>query len=361
MNINLMNIHKDMARDLSSRLEMCTQISPTFYNARCPVCKDSKKDLTKKRFFIHEKGNTLRCYCHNCAGTNKITSNVWISTFIKELHPDIYLRYSEQMASMSDNNKQVSYINTLINNPNNVKLSQFIKNKKESVYPKKIFNMVRLDILIDKAPNHLLSKYIVNRQIPKYTLNRLYATEDFKKDMLNVPSFKVQVEKLYDNTKAIIMPLFNSKNILIGFQARFMSDTFRFLTLMLPNEDKIFGAEQLNTDIDHYILEAPLDSLHIKNSVATLDSNLNKASILSSNFIYIHDNQPRSKEITNIMEATIRRNDKIVIFSLDNKLKDVNDMITKGYIKQDLIMEYIRNNTYQGEEAMDKFLEWKLI
>jgi len=47
MNLNLISIHKEMARDLSSRLDMCTQTSPTFYNARCPVCKDSKKDLTK--------------------------------------------------------------------------------------------------------------------------------------------------------------------------------------------------------------------------------------------------------------------------------------------------------------------------
>jgi hypothetical protein len=365
-----------MADDLIHSLDQGVKLSNTLYNARCPVCGDSKKDKSKKRFYIYQKnGSTrslddstiLKCYCHNCSASNNITNGVWISTFVRELYPSIYERYRTELIEANNSSNNVKYVNKILKTPQidatSYGIASIMRNNIINLsfdYPKTILDMTRLDIVLDINPSHNIVKYTLNRKLPISQFKRLYVTNEFKRSMSKIKIFKNRVKKLYDNTQALIMPMFKNNKI-IGFQARFLSDSFRFLTLMNPNEEKFFGLEKLDCNIPHYTLEAPLDSLHVNNSIATLDSNLNKSSIIDNDFILVFDNQPRSREICKAMKNVISENKKIVIFDHGNHYKDINDMVKFGFIDNDNVNSYLERNTYQGDQALDKFYEWKKI
>ena len=81
---------------------------------------------------------------------------------------------------------------------------------------------------------------------------------------------------------------------------------------------------------------------------------------LNDNLVYIFDNQPRNKEIVQLMEEAISLNKRVFIppSELDWKtMKDINEMYLNGYDVDKLIEE----NIYQGIFAQLKFADWKKI
>jgi hypothetical protein len=74
-------------------------------------------------------------------------------------------------------------------------------------------------------------------------------------------------------------------------------------------------------------------------------------------FVFVYDNEPRSREIVAKIETTIRRGNKVVIFPKSIKEKDLNDMALAGHDVQSLV----ESNTYSGLEAQLKLNEWKRV
>jgi len=76
-----------------------------------------------------------------------------------------------------------------------------------------------------------------------------------------------------------------------------------------------------------------------------------------SNPVWIYDNEPRNREITNRISKTIDSGQSVVIWpdSIDDK--DINDMVMSGLDVQSVI----ESNTYSGLQAKLKFNTWKKI
>ena len=73
--------------------------------------------------------------------------------------------------------------------------------------------------------------------------------------------------------------------------------------------------------------------------------------------MWIYDNEPRNKEITDRISKTINSGQSVVIWpdSIDDK--DINDMVMSGLD----VMSVIESNIYSGLEAKLKFTTWKKI
>jgi hypothetical protein len=73
--------------------------------------------------------------------------------------------------------------------------------------------------------------------------------------------------------------------------------------------------------------------------------------------VWIYDNEPRNKEITDRISKTIDSGQSVVIWpdSIDDK--DINDMVMSGLD----VMSVIESNIYSGLEAKLKFTTWKKI
>lgn len=111
------------------------------------------------------------------------------------------------------------------------------------------------------------------------------------------------------------------------------------------------------------ILEGQIDSLFIENSIASCDSNLvNTAKELGSDVdkVLIFDNQPRNKEVVNLVQVAINKGFKVVIWPSNIEEKDVNAMVMSGMSKK-AVEEIIEKNTCSGVEAQLKFVYWKKV
>ena len=170
-------------------------------------------------------------------------------------------------------------------------------------------------------------------------------------------------EDIETDEPRLILPFLDKDKNLFGFQGRsFKKDGIRYITIIL-NEDqpKIFGIDTMDPSKDIYVVEGPIDSLFLPNSLAMIGLNTDKK--LPKNikkFVYVLDNEPRNKEVLNYYDSVIQNGQSVVIWPDFIKKKDINDMIIDD-INITEILNIINNNTFQNMEAKIRFIKWKKI
>ncbi|BCU98913.1 MAG: hypothetical protein CM15mV24_1380 [Bellamyvirus sp.] len=174
--------------------------------------------------------------------------------------------------------------------------------------------------------------------------------------------FANSIKHTFDDTRyeeeRIIIPLYYKKN-LIGFQGRSIDpNPIKYITVMINDESpKIYGLDNIRTDAPVYVTEGPFDSTFIPNAIAMCgaDADVRKWGI--SDPVWIYDNEPRNREITNRISKTIDSGESVVIWPDNIDDKDINDMVMSGLDVESVI----KSNTYSGLEAKLKFTTWKKI
>jgi len=127
---------------------------------------------------------------------------------------------------------------------------------------------------------------------------------------------------------------------------------------MIDDEQpKIYGLDTINPDLPVYVVEGPLDSTFLDNSVALCGSDGDVGCLEGSDLVFVYDNEPRNKEIVKRIERHIESGDKVVIWPNKVQEKDINDMVLAGHYVKDLI----KSNTFKGLEAKLHFTTWKKV
>jgi transcriptional regulator NrdR family protein len=326
-------IDRKFLLQVSPKLLRFTQKKTDLYNFRCPFCGDSQKNKLKARGFIYRKKNDYFYSCHNCHVGHTFYN------FLKFIDANLVREYSLER-----------YKDGETGNHNYTKPTFDI--------PKPIFKQ-KIDLEnIDSLPdNHFAKQYVANRQIPKDRWTELYFAADFKSF---VGSFDIDKD-LKENDPRLIIPFYNAKKDLIGFQGRALSESkIRYITIKLDeNAPKIFGLDRLKSGTT-YVVEGPIDSMFIDNSLATADANLSSIEIDNKDLVLIYDNEPRNKDIVKQIAKAIKEQFQVVIWPATIESKDINEMILSGLTKQQLI-SIIKENTYSGLRAEMELNNWHKI
>jgi hypothetical protein len=212
---------------------------------------------------------------------------------------------------------------------------------------------------IDSLPEeHYARQYIESRKIPQSSYSELYFAEDFKKF---VEELEIDKEGLKENDPRIVIPFYNRNKELTMIQGRSLSDSkLRYITVKITDNVKLYGLDKVDESRTIYVLEGPIDSMFIPNSVATADANLASAAQVldKTKLVLIFDNQPRNKEICRIIDRCIENHFSVVIWPPMVDSKDINDMILDGFTMEE-IMEFIEKNTFVNLMAKAQFMNWK--
>ena len=166
---------------------------------------------------------------------------------------------------------------------------------------------------------------------------------------------------MIEDDPRLVIPFFDKDENLIAAQGRSLrgGDKLRYVTIKVKeNAPKIFGLNTWDENKTTYIVEGPIDSLFVENSIAMAGADLSTYMKLfvNTDVVFIYDNERRNKEIIKKMEGIISDNYKIVIWPTHVVEKDINDMILNDID----VMDIIRSNTYQGLIAKTRILEFKL-
>ena len=319
---------------ISSRLLKFKRVKPHLYNFRCPICGDSQKNKNKARGYFYQVKNNTNFKCHNCG------INISFNNFLKQIDQPTHKQYAFEKFKDGHTGK-----NFVASAPEevfqNIKETQ-IKFKKKI----KIDLPSAFDILSSQS-------YLHGRAIFE---GDFYYARRFK-EFVNTIKPKFFDDLSFDDSR-IIIPLVKDSE-LIGIQGRSLGpSSVKYITVML-NDDapKLYGFDEIDEKEPIYIVEGPFDSTFLDNSIAMVGADLDIGSFGWSNYIWVFDNEPRNREITDRISKTIDRGDKVVIWPSNIHEKDINDMVLCGHQVKDVV----KYNTYQGLEAKLNFTTWKKI
>lgn len=338
-------LEKKFTLFLSTKIPKFKQKDDYLWNFRCMFCGDSKKNKFKARGYIYRKKSNLFFICHNCQKSLKF------STFLKHVDASLYNQF--QLESMSE---KASNTNTTV-----VDSSLFVSKPFPLQQTKNKIDLPTLNSLDDDNEGKIYAK---NRKIPRDYMTKLYYANDFKKfvEMLH-PSYD-KLASLKQNESRIIIPFYDQNNMLLGFQGRAINPSkIKYITIKLHESNKkIFGLNNVNFKQRIYVLEGPIDSMFLPNSIATMDASLDRVidDLGCHDFVFIFDNEPRNKEIISHMKKIINLNKNICIWPNNIEEKDINDMILSGKSKSQ-ILGIIDTHTFSNLRANLEFERWKKL
>ena len=318
----------------SASLQKYKKVKNGLWTFRCPYCGDSKKNKNKTRGYIFQVKGDHVFKCHNCGITRSF------SNFLKDHAPHVYDEYVMERYKEGTIGKNVP-------KPD---LTQFISKPK---FDKRTVDLENLSSLNNF---HVAKKYILDRGIPENKLDRLFYCPNFK-EWTNTQ--KHTFSDTSNDEERIIIPLNSSDGNLIGFQGRSLSPKakMRYITVMLDEDaPKLYGLDHINKNETIYIVEGPLDSFFLENSVAMCGSDVDIRSFGWSDYIWVYDNEPRSRQITDKISRSIDAGDRVVIWPRSIRQKDLNDMVTSGIN----VKSVIESNVYHGLKAKLQLSNWKI-
>jgi len=311
---------------LSSRLPKFKRVKPNLFNFRCPICGDSQKHKNKARGYIYPLKADMNFKCHNCGASTTFNN------FLKTVDPTLHKQYVMEKFKERNVGK-----GSIIPEP------EF--NFKKPVFKKKLDLPKASEVKIAK-------EYLEKRKLDP---SKFYFAYKFK-EWTNTQ--KQTFDTISRDESRIIIPLHDTDKNLIGFQGRSLGpNSVKYITVMI-NEDapKIYGLDKVDNEKPIYIIEGPFDATLVQNSVAMCGSDIDLRSFGWSDYIWVYDNEPRSRQIADKISKSIDSGDKVVIWPSGIEHKDLNDMANYGIN----VKSVVQSNVYQGLEAKLKLSNWKI-
>lgn len=324
---------------LSTYLERFKSKGENTWAFRCPVCGDSHKSKTKARGNIFRHENAFLVKCYNCGYSSSL------SKFIKDwLGSGVYSEYQQEclLSSISGTKPTFMFTESTVEKDKSIKLTDF--------------GCENLDSL---EHSHEALRYCRKRKIPEKFYKELLYIDDFSK--LNKIKFYKEYEYL-PRDKRLIIPYYDNKNHLIGFQGRTLENhSIRYMTMKIYDVPMIYGLHRWNKDKITFVTEGPIDSLFLPNAIAVSGADFQKIESIidKKRTIIILDNERRNVEITARYEKLIDAGFNLVIWDKRVKQKDINDLVLSGYNSKKLIA-LLRDSCYTGFKAKVKLNEWKI-
>jgi transcription elongation factor Elf1 len=312
---------------VSSRLQKFKRVKSDLYNFRCPICGDSQKNKNKTRGYLYPVKNNTNFKCHNCG------ASLSFNNFLKELDPVLHKQYTLEKFKEGHTGRN------------------FVVEEPKLEFAKPVF---KKSINLPKASSDPVAKeYLINRKIDP---DKFYYADKF---MEWTNTQKQTFDTITRDESRIVIPMYDERKNLIGFQGRALGKSFtKYITVMLDEEaPKVYGLDKVDKNSSVYITEGPFDSTFIRNSIAMCGADADISSWGIRDPVWVYDNEPRNREITNRISKTIDVGSSVVIWPNNIEQKDINDMVLSGLN----VMDVIKSNTYSGLQAKIKFNNWKKI
>jgi hypothetical protein len=328
---------------VSGRLERFKVLdhSPYKANCRCPFCGDSQSNKLKARGFILPAKGSFTYYCHNCS------ISLPFGKFLQDLDPTLY--------------KDFMVERFLENQADHVIVAPIVKKDFERPKFTRSEGLRDLKTISQLKWDHPAKQYIVNRKIPNEYHAKLFYAPHFAKFVNSLVPGKLPEDI---TEPRLIIPFIDKSETMFGFQGRSFKKTgLRYITTMLVDDrPKVFGLDTVDFDRKVYILEGPIDSMFIPNSLAMAGSSLTSIAsndILNpSNCVKVFDNEPRNADIVRLMYKSVAEGFKVCIWPHSIVEKDINAMVL-GVHTPEKIKDIIDEHTFSGLMAEAQITHWK--
>ena len=216
-----------------------------------------------------------------------------------------------------------------------------------------------MDCQYDLPADHEVIEYVNGRGLPKDSHKRLYFVDNIKNVVQLNYKYK---ESIRTEEPRLAIPFINENGKLTALSLRGMrGEALRYILIKIDEDaPTVYGLDNVDKTQPVTVVEGPLDSLFIENSIACAGTSFNKIEELGldkDNTRIVFDNQPKNAEVCKLVEKYVDMGYKVVIWPETIGEKDINDMAIAGVNVQDII----DSNTYQGLSARMKFTSWRKV
>ncbi len=338
---------------ISDYLQMCnleqlTRIDNYKWVARCPVCGDSEKSRSKKRFYILVKKEQI--FCHNCSYNNSIYN------FIKERYPEVFKEYVHDIIKLTREQKRKKFWN---------ELKDIKKNSEE--------NSINIPDRISLAEKYGLEKDLTNI---RFALSYIQSRNLDPKRFWFIDNYLGLSRELktgeftegYD-PRVVIPFIINSTGELYAMQGRALlpDSGVKYLTILFDeSKGKIYNYYNVDWNKRVYVTEGPIDSMFLDNSISLSGASINQELInklksldhiviMDTDFVY-------NKDVRRTMNQCINKGLTVFIppKNIIDNFKDINDLSVKLKMNNEEILELINNNSYSGIKAKVILSKYKM-
>ena len=331
---------------ISYRLENFKKKTQDLFNCRCPICGDSQRLKRKARGYFYRGKQDLYYKCHKCGASQHF------GTFLKNFDATLYSQYVvERYADGAHNKSSHKTVESVLK----FEEPKFAKKPE----PKLLDSIMdRLDTLPD---DHEVIKYVTDRKIPRDAFDRLYFIPNVKDVIQLNAKYK---ESIITSEPRLAIPFFDGAGKLLVVSLRgIRGESLRYINIKVDEDaQSIFGLDQVDPTKEVLVVEGPLDSLFLDNSIACAGTSFGKIDQLpipKEKITIIFDNQPKNREVGKLMNKYIDMGYKMVIWP-DVPGKDINEMIENGLTSGE-IQGIINDNTFQGLSAKAKYAMWRKV
>jgi DNA primase catalytic core, N-terminal domain len=206
---------------------------------------------------------------------------------------------------------------------------------------------INLDSIQVLPKEHWCLDYVKHRKIPERYWHEIFYTGKFQEFYsLLMPN---EDTKKIPNDERLIFPIWDENHNVQGIVGRSLKNAkLRYVTKKIFEESiKLYGLHRVNKAEKVYVTEGPIDSLFIKNCVATCDSDLLRTAkyVPKENLTLIFDNEYSNESVRQIIHKAQVNGFNVCIFPKYIKEKDINEMIMAGKSEEE-IQQIIDENTF---------------
>lgn len=324
--------------------------SPFHATGRCPICGDSAKSKTLCRFHVREYSGACFVSCFNCGYSNHI------SEYMKVHEPSFHSEFVfEKYRITGDLNAPVIIAPKAV-----VDDSVLIP----TMLPFEEVFTLDLPLVSDLPENDPVRLYVASRKLPDYPFQYAEKFYDFSSQ------FNEQLAEVARGKRdepRLVIPFFDRKGSVFAFQGRDLSGKSqqKYITITVnPKTPKIFGIDKCNFKAPIKIVEGPIDSLFLKNCLASVNASLVACAtkllgvVKKESLTLVFDNEPRNAQIVKMYNEAITLGFNVVVWPTSPERKeDINDLAKRGLDPEKII----ETNTYSGLMAQIQFNRWKRI
>lgn len=239
------NIHLKKYLDIIFSGQKNTKITNEFYNFRCNICGDSKKNHNKKRGFIITKFDTWKFKCHNCGVV--LNATYWL----KKYYPSYYSMYIQDI--LKNDIKKSDEQKTLDLQNRRKELDIRKKKKREAINVKGFVNIL-------KGKDEIFTKAIAlckDRKIEKSIWSKWFVAID------------------YDYVNRLIIPFYDNNDNIYYYQARTLTDQIpKYINRLTNKDEAIYNYYNIDKSLEVVVTEGIIDSLMIDNAIAILGTSI---------------------------------------------------------------------------------------
>lgn len=300
-------------------------------NCRCKVCGDSQKDSHKARFWAYTNPSDGVVYvkCFNC------DYSTHISKYIKEFEPDLHREYMVEKYKENAFGRQRNEV------------AEAPKEPEKTPVIEELAFCERIDTLPEEHP---IVKYVKSRCIPSNVWNRLWFTNKWPAlvNSVNPGTYKNET-----NEPRLVIPIFNGKKEIESFQGRALRKDApqKYITIKAhPEASKVYGVDKIDERKRVWVMEGPIDSLFIPNSIAITGGTLALEAVpYAETRVWVMDNEPRHPDTIKRMKKLVEAGEAVMFW--DNApwhTKDINEMVKSEGATPEQIESYMADNVAQG-------------